>query len=851
MIFHRLSRKGALLLCTTLVGGLATCALPAIRSVEAACTNTSPSSGETVNCDGSSTTPVVAASGTSNVTVNVNDGAQLVTSATAVRLQADSVVNLFGDASISTTTLNDHAVLVGDNSTITLNGSSGIDTQTVTSFGVFGNGDDIVLTLKDSSHIKTTGDDGHGASMWGDDNVIALYGTSYIQTAGDLSAAAYVYSQNNVITLNDSSEIRTTGDKSSGIYVWSDGHSITLNDSSQILTSGYRSHGVFINGSDVSVTLNDSSSIVTTGSEANAVRFRWGSNTLINNGSLSSSNAITVFGDDNSGNSDTIMSYGTITSGIGLAISLNAGNDSLTLGTGSNVNGDIDGGAGIDTLTLVGTGSEDDVFTGFETLTMGGSEWELSGDSSFDTVIVASGLLAINGSITAPTTTVSSGASLAGIGTVIGAVASSGEIAPGNSIGTLTVDGDFTQTGGSFEIEFDESDADLLYVTGATILEGSPTLFVVALNGTTSASGVIVRSDGGITGTFGTIVYDGNGRASLSYTANEITLTAIDATSVVAGNLGSLQTALNFFDQIGAEQIVGCDEENQADSRWRIGLDYNCRSRLWVRGFTQWADHEASGGNRAFAFQTGGTALGAEGEIMPGLRLGAGLGASFTEEVVAGEVSETSADGLFATLYSTLNQGRGFATAALGLGNQHFDLSRQALVGGTMLTADALTEGWLIGGSLQVGMRFELREGFVVTPSGSLSYFHQWIGDYEESGAGAGNVRIDDHDTGALRLKAQLEAGRGYAVNDLLIEPHAKLGVVQDLNDGGVAGGQFSSLDYGFELQLDHEARLRTLTGTGIKVTFGRRMTAHLSYEGEFSGEGTVHALTGGARIIW
>jgi hypothetical protein len=37
----------------------------------------------------------------------------------------------------------------------------------------------------------------------------------------------------------------------------------------------------------------------------------------------------------------------------------------------------------------------------------------------------------------------------------------------------------------------------------------------------------------------------------------------------------------------------------------------------------------------------------------------------------------------------------------------------------------------------------------------------------------------------------------------------------------------------------------------GIKVKFGQRMTAHLAYEGEFSGEGTVHSLTGGLRIIW
>jgi hypothetical protein len=74
-----------------------------------------------------------------------------------------------------------------------------------------------------------------------------------------------------------------------------------------------------------------------------------------------------------------------------VAISLNGGDDSLTLGTGSEINGDIDGGNGTDDLTLVGSGSEDSNFSNFETLVMNGTDWVLSGNSSFTTVSLSSG----------------------------------------------------------------------------------------------------------------------------------------------------------------------------------------------------------------------------------------------------------------------------------------------------------------------------------------------------------------------------------------------------------------------------------------------------------------------------
>ena len=72
------------------------------------------------------------------------------------------------------------------------------------------------------------------------------------------------------------------------------------------------------------------------------------------------------------------------------------------------------------------------------------------------------------------------GGNLKGVGTVKGTVLNYGTVSPGNSIGTLTIDGDFGQisipgsTPASLEIEVDGSNSDLLKITGdsRTILLG-------------------------------------------------------------------------------------------------------------------------------------------------------------------------------------------------------------------------------------------------------------------------------------------------------------------------------------------------------------------------------------------
>jgi autotransporter-associated beta strand protein len=95
----------------------------------------------------------------------------------------------------------------------------------------------------------------------------------------------------------------------------------------------------------------------------------------------------------------------------------------ILLGAGD---GEIQGALGVNTpLQLRGTGT-----------------WTLTGTSALNSTVVSNGTLVVNGSLTSPTNLVTiAGGTLAGTGTIAGTVTVQPEakLAPGNSIGTLTV----------------------------------------------------------------------------------------------------------------------------------------------------------------------------------------------------------------------------------------------------------------------------------------------------------------------------------------------------------------------------------------------------------------------------
>jgi fibronectin-binding autotransporter adhesin len=202
------------------------------------------------------------------------------------------------------------------------------------------------------------------------------------------------------------------------------------------------------------------------------------------------------------------------------------------------------------TLDLTGA------LTGAGSLTKGGSGiLRISGNSSgYGGVLgVSGGTLRVDG-ILGGSVVVSSGARLNGIGQVGSTtVASGGAMAPGNSIGTITVAGNLTLSGGStYEVELNAAgQADLTHATGTVTLQSGVETAMPAA-GTNYALGTrytVITADGGLSGTFGTF----NGSA-LSQPFLKLA-PAYDATHAyidVVRNGASFCSVANTFNQCAA-----------------------------------------------------------------------------------------------------------------------------------------------------------------------------------------------------------------------------------------------------------------------------------------------------------
>jgi outer membrane autotransporter protein len=176
------------------------------------------------------------------------------------------------------------------------------------------------------------------------------------------------------------------------------------------------------------------------------------------------------------------------------------------------------------------------VMGGTGTLTkLGAGNLTLTGNHTYSGMTtVAAGRLTVNGQI-AGAVTIQNGGTLGGTGQV-GAVTNDGRIAPGNSIGTITVNGNYTHNSGAvYEVEINPlGQSDRIDVTGAATINGG-TVSVVGEPGN-YASGTtytILTAAGGVTGTFASVIdnlvfID----PQLVYNANDVQLVLIrNATS--------------------------------------------------------------------------------------------------------------------------------------------------------------------------------------------------------------------------------------------------------------------------------------------------------------------------------
>lgn len=219
----------------------------------------------------------------------------------------------------------------------------------------------------------------------------------------------------------------------------------------------------------------------------------------------------------------TIANGGTVSAGGMVNIASFAGsNGTLNIGAapGSSATGagtlsatNIQFGLGTGTINFNHTDTNyifAPAISGIGTLNQIAGNTILIADSSAFTgaTNVTGGRLAVNGSLANSLVTVSNGGILGGNGIVGGIVANAGGIiAPGNSIGTLTVNGNIKQAAGStYQVELTSTgQSDLIKASGTATIASGAALNVVKLDAAPYVLGThytVLEAGGGVSGTY-------------------------------------------------------------------------------------------------------------------------------------------------------------------------------------------------------------------------------------------------------------------------------------------------------------------------------------------------------------
>ncbi|HUA79146.1 MAG TPA: hypothetical protein VL997_02150, partial [Dyella sp.] len=337
----------------------------------AACTSTAPPTGTTVTCSGSGVAPVIAQTGSSNVTINIASGVNFANTRTvnplsfsvdhASQITNNGTLSLTGGGGAGT---NRGAVMLGtgDGNTLT-NGSQGsISTTGAYNDGMAANGNG--NTLINNGTITTGGPNAYGmTAAWGQTNVGQINNTlvnnGSISTSGSNARAMSILGQNGTIT--NTGTLLTTGASSTTAYL--QGNNDKLVNSGTIQAQGSSADAVFSNtaGSSFTATIQNLAGGKIIAQSGAAVRTLNGASTVINAGLLQSNS--------------------------GVAVQMGLGTNTLILQTGSSIIGSADGGGGTNpsTVILQGTGSATNAFTRFKTLLAQGSDWSWSGSGAFNT----------------------------------------------------------------------------------------------------------------------------------------------------------------------------------------------------------------------------------------------------------------------------------------------------------------------------------------------------------------------------------------------------------------------------------------------------------------------------------
>ena len=539
-------------------------------------------------------------------------------------------------------------------------------------------------------------------------------------------------------------------------------------------------------------------------------------------------------------------------------------------------------------VTFVEDGSAvwDGAITGSGDLALtGGGDFEILGDDNTYSgqTLIDEGSLRVNGSIANSTVVVGAGGTLGGNGTVGGVIAS-GVVAPGNSIGTITVVGDVTFVPGSvYQVEVNAAgDSDLIAATGAAVLTGGEVqVLPEAGEYDRRTNYTILTAEGGVTGRFDSVSSNyAYLTPTLSYGAKEVglqldrndqafgdvalTLNASAAATAVEqlgyGNpvydavlFATEEQALAGFDMLSGEVHASIQSALIEDSRHVRNAMGERLTRsvgdpglaVWTNAFGSWGKQDSSAGVASMDRDTLGILAGIDTAVGTQGRLGI-LGGHSTADL-------KSARGSADVKSYHLGVYGGFRFGALGLqvgvARSWHDINTGRAVAFNGFSDDPQASYDAATTQVYGEASYAIPVGAgSVEPFGNLAYVKLSTEEFDENGGpaalSAARAKSDvTFSTLGLRVAtAKLQGQRGIALRGSAGWRHALNDRLPTAELAFAGSSPFTVV--GTPLSKD-----AAVLDAGVDAALSSRLVISLGYSGQIGGNGSDHGVRAGVNF--
>jgi outer membrane autotransporter protein len=468
-----------------------------------------------------------------------------------------------------------------------------------------------------------------------------------------------------------------------------------------------------------------------------------------------------------------------------------------------------------------------------------------------------------------------------------GEISAAGTMAPGNSIGTLTINGNYIQNPGALlEIEFDDTSSDTLEISGAAILDGTLRLVPLGYSGGVTSQFINAAA---VSGTFQDIVSPAVFACSLTPVADGLTLNMDRNTYAslssnagqrsVAATLdrirpqatGDMEDALTLLDSTVSITAVRNALNDMAPGMHAAATYASLQNAHRSMGHVRrhWKDLLTSAGRvdtplgpseRAAPetrFKAWGSFLGASSETktrhhipafnesMTGLVLGldyrigdnltTGLAGTYTSQSLNREDgADTSTIKAFrGHLYGLWDEnpeaGGMYLSAALGAGSIRFDTDRAiAFLDRTAKSRHSGREY-----SLQAAAGYDITEDdWTIRPALDLEYVFLHEEGFDESGAKDLNLHVHKRDSGSLQSTLGISVARRCRLERAVLIPELRLAWTHEfLSDQNDLTAEFPAAGPSFDTPGRDIPRDTGLFGLALTAPLSDTVLAAFDYE--------------------